>query len=715
MILRLLIVLLFSLGGLSLSLADQRPVIVGARPNDGTGDTLRDALVKLNANDAELYGRISAAQAASNAFTTASIAASAGTLTTAFNTGLALKAPLASPTFTGAPTVPTPTANDNSARAASTAYVDGALTGKLGRQAANVTMTVPSVFSTPQAGVDACSILAVDRTATCTVQIAAGTYTSGALSARSPYGDRIVVQGAAPVATAISAVTSVTGSDGAYSVTYTVGSTAGIAVGQYVAITGTSGDPAAAVHGGGWLVTAINSATSLTVASTVYHGAPPAGAISGALTLYPTQIKTPGASGVIAASLGGISNVALIGDGTAGTFGLWAKDATATQPGAVVAGPMLVVGYVGNVRANYGGQIHGTGIVSSSATNNGFEARDRGGITCASCVSTGNGTAAPAGGGNGALSQNASAMFLTAPSAWGNAGDGLFSRSSSSLLVDTSAPASLGRNTNGARSAYSAFLQAEGSASLYNTTYGWLAENDATLIATSATATGNLINGAVSRFGAFLSASGMTATGNAANNFYAGSGGRLDASGAITSGAGNVSFYEDVDGTITSTGATGTLTAISRNSGRVLQSVSATPYTTNENLSVVIPFDDTIPQATEGTQVLTLTITPTSATSKVRLRFRGEGSKSAAGALIGAIFRSGQSDAIRAGYVLIASSNATGELTLEVDDTPATTSPVTYAVRVGGDSGSVRMNGNSAGRLLGGAAGATLTAEEIKR
>lgn len=42
--------------------AQQRPVNVGANPNDGTGDSLRTAFGKLNANDADLYGRISAIQ-----------------------------------------------------------------------------------------------------------------------------------------------------------------------------------------------------------------------------------------------------------------------------------------------------------------------------------------------------------------------------------------------------------------------------------------------------------------------------------------------------------------------------------------------------------------------------------------------------------------------------------------------------------------------------
>jgi hypothetical protein len=56
------------------------------------------------------------------------------------NTALGLKAPLASPALTGAPTAPTPTAADNSTKVATTAYVDNAVsTGGAGWVAAPVT------------------------------------------------------------------------------------------------------------------------------------------------------------------------------------------------------------------------------------------------------------------------------------------------------------------------------------------------------------------------------------------------------------------------------------------------------------------------------------------------------------------------------------------------------------------------------------------------
>jgi hypothetical protein len=42
-------------------------------------------------------------------------------------------------------------------------------------------------------------------------------------------------------------------------------------------------------------------------------------------------------------------------------------------------------------------------------------------------------------------------------------------------------------------------------------------------------------------------------------------------------------------------------------------------YTTNADLTTNIPIDDTIPQITEGTQILSLSITPKASANRVRL------------------------------------------------------------------------------------------------
>jgi hypothetical protein len=68
-----------------------------------------------------------------------------------------------------------------------------------------------------------------------------------------------------------------------------------------------------------------------------------------------------------------------------------------------------------------------------------------------------------------------------------------------------------------------------------------------------------------------------------------------------------------------------TLLKLMVGAGSVIQT-SYAEYTANSNLTAVIPVDDTIPQNTEGTEILTATITPKFATSLILVRFDGVGS-----------------------------------------------------------------------------------------
>lgn len=146
--------------------------------------------------------------------------------------------------------------------------------------------------------------------------------------------------------------------------------------------------------------------------------------------------------------------------------------------------------------------------------------------------------------------------------------------------------------------------------------------------------------------------------------------------------------------------------------GTVIQTVFATPYTANANLAV-IPSDDTIPQITEGTQLLTLNITPRFASSKIRLTFNGFASADAASAITVALFRVGTSNALKATQANVASINTRIELNIDWIDSPATTTTQTYTIRAGPNNVVARMNGTSAARLLGGAAACTLVAQEF--
>lgn len=140
-------------------------------------------------------------------------------------------------------------------------------------------------------------------------------------------------------------------------------------------------------------------------------------------------------------------------------------------------------------------------------------------------------------------------------------------------------------------------------------------------------------------------------------------------------------------------------------------------YIANSNLSTALPTDDTIPQNTEGTEIINLSITPRFATSLILARFQTFGTlgASAPGNIAAALFRDSVVNALAATGVHIESANVRRALVLEFQDSPATTSAVAYKIRVGPDAGTARLNGNSTGRHFGGAARATLVLQEIKQ
>jgi hypothetical protein len=132
----------------------------------------------------------------------------------------------------------------------------------------------------------------------------------------------------------------------------------------------------------------------------------------------------------------------------------------------------------------------------------------------------------------------------------------------------------------------------------------------------------------------------------------------------------------------------------------------------------IIPVDDTIPQNTEGTQILSLTITPTSATSLIKLTGHGWGEIHNAEDGVYAVFSSQSADAIQAGlWYAGGGPDIFGGFSFHVVHAPATTSATTYSVRIGSGSGlGVILNGGGFGgavRLFGGSSAAYLIAEEL--
>ncbi len=137
-------------------------------------------------------------------------------------------------------------------------------------------------------------------------------------------------------------------------------------------------------------------------------------------------------------------------------------------------------------------------------------------------------------------------------------------------------------------------------------------------------------------------------------------------------------------------------------------------YATNVGLSTTIPLDDTTPLSSEGTEILSVTISTTSATQKLRCRFQGVAGVNNQ-TPIAAMF----DGSTCIGTCLSSEANiyaGSGEmpLVIEVEITPGAAQSNTISVRVGADTGTMRMNGTTAARYFGGAMKATLVVEVIE-
>jgi hypothetical protein len=127
-----------------------------------------------------------------------------------------------------------------------------------------------------------------------------------------------------------------------------------------------------------------------------------------------------------------------------------------------------------------------------------------------------------------------------------------------------------------------------------------------------------------------------------------------------------------------------------------------------------IPFDDTIPQITEGDQYMTLAITPKSATSKLVIEVVWNGSHSVSTTTTVALFQDATANALAAvGQV----PNAGGNMmctSLRHIMTSGTTSATTFRVRAGGNTtGTLTFNGSSGARIYGGVMASSIVIREV--
>jgi hypothetical protein len=168
-------------------------------------------------------------------------------------------------------------------------------------------------------------------------------------------------------------------------------------------------------------------------------------------------------------------------------------------------------------------------------------------------------------------------------------------------------------------------------------------------------------------------------------------------------------------GAVATTIANAAVTHVKAANGFLTNYASATS-TVQTTFSGVTPVDNTIPQITEGSQVISLSFTPTDATSKVRLRFNCFVSVGTATHIVAALHRAGTADALQVTCIKAAEGDSFYGMSLEYVDSPASGSAQTYSVRIGNaTANNMRINGGtSVGNFFGGSASATLTVEQIK-
>lgn len=127
-----------------------------------------------------------------------------------------------------------------------------------------------------------------------------------------------------------------------------------------------------------------------------------------------------------------------------------------------------------------------------------------------------------------------------------------------------------------------------------------------------------------------------------------------------------------------------------------------------------IPFDNTIPQITEGFQILTASITPQSATSTLYIWATVNVSCSSIASAILAIFRDATVNAFGVSATAVLTANTAENETVMVTIPSGSTAASTIRLRGGANSGNLYINGNAAsGQTFGGASATSLLVMEV--
>ena len=147
----------------------------------------------------------------------------------------------------------------------------------------------------------------------------------------------------------------------------------------------------------------------------------------------------------------------------------------------------------------------------------------------------------------------------------------------------------------------------------------------------------------------------------------------------------------------------------------VVQEVSFETGAEDHDTNQLIPYDDTIPQNTEGAEYMTLAITPKNATNKLRIDVVWVGSPADTKTLTVALFQDSTANALAAVGAVI-TGDWTQHITFTHYMTSGTTNATTFKVRAGTNGNTtVTFNGQVQARKLGGVMASSIVITEYER
>jgi hypothetical protein len=166
---------------------------------------------------------------------------------------------------------------------------------------------------------------------------------------------------------------------------------------------------------------------------------------------------------------------------------------------------------------------------------------------------------------------------------------------------------------------------------------------------------------------------------------------------------------------LTGSGTEVFVTPSAQDIGAVVQRVNTQTGTGATN-STTIPYDDTIPQNTEGSEYFTQAITPKNTSNILYIDVTVIGSVSSADYAVVALFQDTTANALAAAAVYIETNTAIATIHFRHKMTAGTTSATTFKVRVGTPSGTAfYLNGRTSdGQKFGGVAASSITIDEVR-